>query len=364
MVSTAKTLACLAMLLAPRKTVGSVGDQSPSYQRCVETCANKCPRPTPFLWSCRDDCQYRCTQRLTDLSLRSLESIDTRKSGADLEGLPLGVQVQYHGKWAFHRLVGPVKIQEPLSVVFSLGNLVAHHRGLSRLSKQSNFPHNPSQSLRFVYRIYATFGINAWIWSCVFHTRDVPWTEKADYFAAAALIICSLWTAMMRIGGLSFSRAAPTKWMALAWTAVCAFVVIAHCYYLSHKERFDYGYNMRFNVATALTTILLWAAWSFYHCLIIEPFPAKERSSFQVVGHPATATQSKTARAPHARMSLLPLVLLPLLTSLELLDFAPIGVFGLRLLDAHALWHASTIPVVSLWYRFLLEDVRWVECRQ
>ncbi|SCZ96236.1 BZ3500_MvSof-1268-A1-R1_Chr8-2g10060 [Microbotryum saponariae] len=345
MLGNAKTLACLAMLLAPRTTVGSIGDLSPSYQRCVDACSNDCPRPTPLLWSCRDDCQYRCTQHLTDLSLRTVKSVETREYVVDMEGLPLGEQVQYHGKWAFHRLGGPVKIQEPLSVVFSLGNLVAHHRGLMKLSRHTKFHHDGSQSPRLVYRIYALFGINAWIWSCVFHIRDLSWTEKADYFGAAALMVCGLWAAVMRISGLSFTFAATTRRVALAWTVSCAFLVIAHCWYLTRKERFDYDYNMRFNIATAIATILLWSAWSFYHCILIDSPSAEEPTMFLAPGH-QPAARSQTTRAPHACMPVLPLILLPLLTSLELLDFAPIGVFGLRLLDAHALWHASTIPVV------------------
>ena len=34
--------------------------------------------------------------------------------------------------------------------------------------------------------------LNTWLWSTVFHTRDVGWTEKMDYFSAALLIVCGL----------------------------------------------------------------------------------------------------------------------------------------------------------------------------
>ena len=34
--------------------------------------------------------------------------------------------------------------------------------------------------------------MNAWLWSTVFHARDLPWTEKLDYFSAAALIIAGI----------------------------------------------------------------------------------------------------------------------------------------------------------------------------
>jgi hypothetical protein len=40
--------------------------------------------------------------------------------------------------------------------------------------------------------------------------------------------------------------------------------------------------------------------------------------------------------------------------SLEVFDFPP----WWGILDAHALWHASTIYLISYWYEFLLEDAR------
>lgn len=48
---------------------------------------------------------------------------------------------------------------------------------------------------------------------------------------------------------------------------------------------------------------------------------------------------------------------------LEVFDFAPIP-STLRLLDAHALWHASTIVVVGLWYRFLVADLEEVKTQE
>jgi len=40
---------------------------------------------------------------------------------------------------------------------------------------------------------------------------------------------------------------------------------------------------------------------------------------------------------------------------LEVLDFPPAG----GLLDAHALWHAATVPLAYLFYGFVEGDVRW-----
>lgn len=37
-------------------------------------------------------------------------------------------------------------------------------------------------------------------------------------------------------------------------------------------------------------------------------------------------------------------------------DFPPVAY---RLLDAHAIWHGVTIPLVFSWYRFVIQDARY-----
>lgn len=253
--------------------------------------------------------------------------------------------VQFNGKWPFHRFeFGPVKFQEPLSVLFSLGNLLAHYAGWRSMSRRRR---GGAEYLRKVYRCYAITGINTWIWSAVFHTRDVDWTEKADYISAAGGMLAGLWMAGIRLSGLYVDDSARLfkRIASYAWALFITLLFIAHCRYLTSGPRFDYDYNMRFNVVIALTTIALWACWSAYHRFVLPP-PSRSPTG--------------PVRAPHAHRPLLPLLALPALSALELLDFAPIGPFGLRLLDAHALWHASTIPVVFVWYNFLRRDLDWI----
>ncbi|ORY75318.1 Per1-like-domain-containing protein [Leucosporidium creatinivorum] len=318
----------------------SVGDRSPAYQRCLSTCISACPSiPTSklTLWPCAHDCRYTCLTFLTDLALSSSQ-LDRalQGKGGVLEGLPIGRMVQFNGKWPFHRMAS---VQEPLSVLFSLANLWAHWRGWRDLGKMGS----GAEGLR----------------KAVFHTRDVDWTEKADYFSAAGGMLCGLWIAGVRLGGLYGSagagngRRGPRSAIRRGWALLCSTIFGAHCLYLAKGDRFDYGYNMRFNVIVALAQIFLWAAWSAYHQFIL-PKP----SPFLSV-HPSSS--SKPTRASHSHLPLLPLLLLPALTALELLDFAPIGPFGLRMLDAHALWHLSTVAVVRMWYGFLEKDLRWVE---
>ncbi|GEM09392.1 ribosome biogenesis protein tsr1 [Rhodotorula toruloides] len=396
--------AALALVLAAEPTWASVGDRSPAYQRCTAVCRQQLCRdsphskpapvppdsqhPAPFaaystslLWPCQATCSYACQQYLTDLALSHSPRPALREAepGGALEGLPVGQQVQFHGKWPFHRLdfsslplvpFFPLRVlglflprlQEPLSVLFSLVNLYAHYLGLRSLRALRRAGRmQEGRRLARVYELYAWTGVNAWVWSVVFHTRDVDWTERADYFAAAGTMVAGLWVAVVRIQGWYASASkgktlAPSqRRAALAWTAALVALFLVHCAYLGLSDRFDYTYNMRFNVLVALLTIALWSLWSRAQSRLPTPSNFSRR---QLSSYPSARSRF---RAPHYLSPLPPLLLLPALTALELLDFAPLGPFGLRLLDAHALWHASTVPVVSLWYTFLVRDVRWID---
>ncbi|KAK4333094.1 Ribosome biogenesis protein TSR1 [Rhodotorula toruloides] len=393
--------AVLALVLAAEPTWASVGDRSPAYQRCTAVCRQQLCRdspskpassppdshPAPFsayspslLWPCEATCSYACQQYLTDLALSHSPRPSARETepGGALEGLPLGHQVQFHGKWPFHRLdfsslplvpflplrlVGLFlpRLQEPLSVFFSLANLYAHYLGLVSLrTLHRRGRMQEGRRLARVYEVYAWTGLNAWIWSVVFHTRDVGWTERADYFAAAWTMVASLWVAVVRIQGWYASSSkgktlAPSqRRAALVWTASLVALFLLHCAYLGLRDRFDYTYNMRFNVLVALSTIFLWALWTLAQSRLPTPSNFSRR---QLSSYPSARSRF---RAPHYLSPLPPLLLLPALTALELLDFPPLGPGGLRLLDAHALWHASTVPVVRMWYAFLttLEPTR------
>jgi hypothetical protein len=41
--------------------------------------------------------------------------------------------------------------------------------------------------------------------------------------------------------------------------------------------------------------------------------------------------------------------------SLELLDFPPL----LKIFDAHSLWHMATIPIVGLYWDFIMDDAQY-----
>jgi len=69
-----------------------------------------------------------------------------------------------YGKWAFYRL-GP--IQEPFSVLMSIGNFWAHWQGFKEVRRRVSGDNKMKKWLIAL----AVIQMNTWIWSTVFHTR-------------------------------------------------------------------------------------------------------------------------------------------------------------------------------------------------
>eukprot|EP00640_Fibrocapsa_japonica_P002446 CAMPEP_0113947832 /NCGR_PEP_ID=MMETSP1339-20121228/66916_1 /TAXON_ID=94617 /ORGANISM="Fibrocapsa japonica" /LENGTH=280 /DNA_ID=CAMNT_0000954587 /DNA_START=205 /DNA_END=1047 /DNA_ORIENTATION=- /assembly_acc=CAM_ASM_000762 len=223
---------------------------------------------------------------------------------------------QYYGKWPFVRVLG---CQEIASVLFSLGNAAPHALFLLSGSRRAQYS-PPGYYLSPWLRLLSICSLGGWACSAVFHARDVPVTEKMDYFSAALMICINMWTALLRCFG-PFRR--HPYLLSLAAVTLGA-LYSAHVYYMSFVL-FDYGYNMKASITMAIISTALWMYWAASskrrHCwkLIVS----------MVIGH--------------------------CLLALELYDFAPIwGLF-----DAHAIWHASTIPLGFMWYSFTVDDARF-----
>ncbi|KAL7748642.1 hypothetical protein RI367_006053 [Sorochytrium milnesiophthora] len=275
----------------------SSGDASTDFQQCLADCGERktCELTVPLKltgWTCMDDCKYTCMMR-----------IETARdeAGARLQ--------QYYGKWPFVRLLG---MQEPASVLFSIANGWAHWRGLKML-RRIRAP--------LSMQVYAVSGINAWLWSAVFHTRDLPWTEKMDYFSAALTILCGLFAGVVRIFRLRSGAVCAVLAASLTYT------FYRHVHYLTNRDRFDYTYNMAFNVAIGVAHSLLWLVW---------------------------VARNWSRSRQLCRLCLGCVLALSAAMSLELFDFPPIA----WTLDAHSLWHAVTVPIAMVWYRFLALDHR------
>ncbi|KAJ2695853.1 hypothetical protein H4R19_005801 [Coemansia spiralis] len=299
-----RVLLLLLVVVFAAAAGASSGDRQQSFKKCVAKCVrSECTSNTQLplylrllWWTCETDCDYRCQR---------LETERAQQTGAEIH--------QYHGKWPFVRVLG---IQEPASVLFSILNGAAHVRSW-RLVRNSLRSH----PMRRWLSIFIVLGTWTWFCSAVFHVRDFPLTEKLDYFSAGLNVLYIFFLGAVRMLRLDTWR------QTRPLVAVCAAAYALHVGYLT-LVRFDYGYNMAANAAVGLLGNVVWFAVTWQAFRNRQPFWWK----------PAVL-----------------ILLTDLAFSLEAFDFPPF----LDALDAHALWHAATIPIVACWYSYLVDDARW-----
>ncbi len=219
---------------------------------------------------------------------------------------------QFHGKWPFVRMLG---VQEPFSVLFSLGNMAAHHRGLAKVRR-----HIPAgYPLRPYYEAFACFGIASWVFSTAFHTRDFRITEQLDYFAAGASILYGMYYAAVRVFRLD--RPTRRSRSALrAWTCLCLALYAAHVAYLKLWD-WNYTYNMAANVITGVLQNSLWTWFSY--------------------------VRWRESRRAWAILPGITVTWIMMAMGFELMDFPPLW----GAIDAHSLWHLGTIAPTVMWYK-------------
>eukprot|EP01025_Chloroclados_australasicus_P026479 TRINITY_DN26338_c0_g1_i9.p2 TRINITY_DN26338_c0_g1~~TRINITY_DN26338_c0_g1_i9.p2 ORF type:complete len:254 (-),score=18.33 TRINITY_DN26338_c0_g1_i9:251-1012(-) len=232
------------------------------------------------------------------------------------------VTYKYYGKLPFKRVFG---CQEICSVIFSFGNLVAHAFYLSQLGAWIN----KANSL-LLFKVKYPFGwiwwlsglcaICSWFWSAVFHCRDVNFTEKMDYIFADISVAVLLVAAFVRITGDTVGSV--TR---VAGISIIIGGVTYHLYRMLYVD-FDYGFNIKVNVCLGILQSVAWLIWVYF------------------VNHPGRQTMY------------LFLVLVNVSLLLEILDFPPLQGY----LDAHALWHLVTIPLIALFYRFVYIDIQFM----
>src|SRR5690606_5846893 len=103
-----------------------------------------------------------------------------------------------------------------------------------------------------------------------------------------------------------------------SWSIICCLIYIGHVSYLTILPRFDYTYNMAFNLIVGLMHNILWLSYSFPSSYsLFRRFPGQPRSY----------------RPSYANKAALFVLLTTAATSLELFDFPPLG----RVIDAHSL---------------------------
>ena len=173
---------------------------------------------------------------------------------------------------------------------------------------------------------------------------DLPFTEKMDYFSAALAILYALYYTTIRIfhlyptpGKLAQGLTRAQQWRFYTLTLLCSFAFLGHITYLISLPRFDYTYNMAFNLLIGLAHNLLWVLYS-----LPSPLPLLRRFPSRAISYrPAFVTKAAIFVA-----------LTTAAMAFELFDFPPWA----WTIDAHALWHLATAPITYYWYDFLVED--------
>mmetsp|Transcript_33767 Transcript_33767/g.64597 ORF Transcript_33767/g.64597 Transcript_33767/m.64597 type:complete len:296 (+) Transcript_33767:3-890(+) len=268
---------------------------------CSPVCANATAVPIDLrltYWTCLDDCNYMCMHKFTE-HLKA-------------HGNPV---MKYHGKWPFLRILG---FQEIASSIFSVANLAAHLHGLIRLRRATRGLKHGYPYLHLV-QFQTIVNVNAWVWSMVFHARDLPMTEALDYLSANVV----LFSGILLIAARVLSCQQPSEWALMALPALAGLCLHMH-YMLAVK--FDYGWNMKLCLILGAVQALAWVIWS------------------QWVQHIARWKFLAFFVGIHAGLLL------------EVLDFPPF----LELFDAHSLWHAYTPPFVYMWYSLFISDAMWM----
>jgi hypothetical protein len=250
-----------------------------------------------LFWTCPQECDYTCQHIVTARRIEAGEPV-----------------TQFHGKWPFVRVLG---IQEPFSVLFSLGNLIAHQRGLTKLRERvpANYP------MRFYYELFAYFSITTWVFSSVFHIRDFAATEQLDYFGAGASVLYSLYYAAVRVFRLDLPTKRRRSVLRL-WTVLCCSLYAGHVAYLK-LWKWDYTYNMEANLVVGMVHNLLWTYFSW--------------------------TRWRETRQTWTIWPSMLVAWIMTAMSMELLDFPPLW----GAVDAHSLWHFGTIGPAIIWYKYV-----------
>lgn len=312
----------ISLLVSP--TLASPGDNLDEFQHCLEACEySVCHTRSTFyenkflslpftdaspllkylfLWDCPSNCDYQCQQIITAIRVQRGEEV-----------------YQFHGKWPFKRLLAT---QELASTVFSMLNFIPHYLNFF---KAWSFYQSSVGSKKILYWnvvIIAIVTMCAWTFSTIFHLRDTIVTERLDYFFAGATVLSGFHGLLIRV--MRYDQDQTRRvWV----TRLCALMYLYHFIRLNYD--WSYTYNMQANITVALAQYGLLLVLSYQHY----------------------------KKAPQKRsLWIKPLLLIASVVfgmSFEVFDFINLN----WQIDAHAVWHATTV-IPGFWlYEFLFEDI-------
>eukprot|EP00834_Sanchytrium_tribonematis_P005499 NODE_337_length_9297_cov_0.873994.p4 type:complete len:278 gc:universal NODE_337_length_9297_cov_0.873994:1009-176(-) len=207
---------------------------------------------------------------------------------------------QYYGKWPFYRVWF---IQEPMSMLFSFLNLLVSAKYYTSFKSDWKY----ANYIKFLIIL----NIVTWLASMSLHTISNDLTERLDYFSAGFVVVYGLFLICIYLFKLS-------KFVIIPFTIIYSMYVK----YQIERSGLDYGLHMLIFSILGIIHNFIWLVNSLY------------------------------VRTSHAlKCGISGVFTLLCLGLFEWLDFAYIGY-----LDAHALWHLSTLFVAKYWYGYWLEE--------
>lgn len=315
----------LISLLSALGAIASPGDNLDEFNHCIEACESKiCQTRSTFrqneflrydfanvspvlrllLWDCPSNCDYQCQQVVTALRVKQGEEI-----------------LQFHGKWPFKRIL---LTQEFASTFFSILNFIPHYLNFKKIWwKYNQFKSvNNKKILYFNVLIISIITMCAWTFSTIFHIRDLIITERLDYFFAGATVLSGLHALIIRVFRFDLDK------NKRVWTSrICILLYLYHFIRLNYD--WSYTYNMQANITIAVLQYALFLTLAYQHYT-----HTPQRKSLYIT----------------------PILLILSVIfgmSFEVFDFINLD----YQIDAHAIWHLTTI-IPGFWlYQFFYEDI-------
>lgn len=313
------TLKIVYLLVNTNGVECSMGEFLPEHISCYHPCADDCAKSGDFFrlsiflkvfgWTCQRNCKYVCMWKTINI-------IEESQYLRTTMGVP-----KFYGKWPFVRLLG---IQEPVSAIASLLNFLINLYMLRKLVR-NQYAQTP---FRYVWFAYGLVSLNAWFWSTIFHTYDVYFTEKMDYFCSFALIMYQFDSFFVR-----YLLETGRRRLLGSIVAMSLVFFMFHIAYLTRVE-VNYDYNMAVNFMLGFSNCICWLVWCF------------KKYYFD---HQTYVWQCAVS-----------IGLLGLSFLLEVYDFKPLY----WVLDAHGLWHLFTVVIPVFWYNFLIDDSYYSEFKR
>ena len=335
--------------------------------------------------TCIDTCQYDCSWNITQ---------------ARRLARPVSLsQYKYHGHWVFLR---PFGLQEACSAIFSLLNALPH---VIQIAKQWDWGSLPKSrqdnaliqscgwSKAYFFdawlRPYPYVAFVTWLASALYHARRTMESHLLDLCMALLLLSYGLLLTFRRIlGPLTFAdtsiaaQKTTTKprndlrrtlstidqrllssvhfanqpqqirtSLLLSFVAIGGFFLLWRLYAMCITRTIGYSEHMAVAIPLAGFSCAGWIIWA------LVAYDAQNIDAPTSQGHGLLFNWLPYGSSRSIRLKMLFFQLLFIAAAMmEIFDFPPWG----GLLDAHAAWHACTVPLGFMWYSFLRADAAYL----